>query len=146
MSHHLDVFLLYQCCIICILAKAISLCKAIVELCFLLRSCMLYFDLCMTKVHIILIVSHKREPLDQLSHHCALFKFFIFMFYVGVLEKLYVGSLNKNTTKREIEEVSNILHIHTTLSCFLKRNIAFLVLRFQFYYLTIFSFEVLKSH
>ena len=93
---------------------------------------MLCFDLCTAMVNIILIISRKREPLDQLSYLCALFKFFIFMFYVGVLEKLYVGSLNKNTTKREIEEVSHILRVHTTLSYFLKRSIALLVLRFNF--------------
>ena len=67
----------------------------------------------MTKLHIILIVSPKREPLNQLSHDFAPFKFFIFMFYVGVLEKLYVGSLNKNTTKREIEEVSKQYSSHS---------------------------------
>lgn len=70
------------------------------------------FELCMTKLHIILIVSRKREPLNQLSHDFAPFKFFIFMFYVGVLEKLYVGCLNKNTTKREIEEVSKQYSSH----------------------------------
>lgn len=102
------------CMLYCLhLSKAISLCKAVVEHCFLLRSCILCFELCMTKVHIILIVSHKREPLNQLSPHFALFKFFIFMFYVGVLEKLYVGSLNKNTTKREIEEVSKQYSSHS---------------------------------
>lgn len=113
-------------------SKAISLCKTVVKHCFVIRSCMLCFDLCTAMVNIILIISRKREPPDQLSYLYALFKFFIFMFYVGVLEKLYVGSLNKNTTKREIEEVSHILRVHTTLSYFLKRSIALLVLRFNF--------------
>lgn len=64
------------------LSKA-TLCKAVVEHCCLLRSCILCFEHCMTKVHMILIASHKREPLNQLPHHLALFNIFIFMFYVG---------------------------------------------------------------